>query len=139
MTPSTSRPRRGSHSGRWALAALLALACRAVLAQPAVLNLPSRLAVDAQSNVFVLELATRRVARFNAAGTLTGRFGVSGTAPGQFQSVQDIAIDPAGNVLVLDRLAKSVLRFTNAGSFIDQWQLFPVASTGRLHSIVVDA
>ncbi len=139
MTPLTSWPRRGSHAGRWALVALMAIACRAVLAQPAILDTPTRLAVDAQRNVFVLESAARRVARFDAAGTLTARFGVSGTAPGQLQSVQDIAIDPAGNVLVLDRLAKAVLRFTNAGAFIDQWQLFPVASPARPHSLVVDA
>ena len=139
MTATTSGPRGRSTAGRWALAALLVLAGRAVLAQPALLDMPTRLAIDAQSNVFVLESAARRVARFNAAGNLTTRFGLPGTGPGQFRSVQDIAIDPAGNVLVLDRLAKAVLRFTNGGNFIDQWQLFPVGSAAQPHSLVVDA
>ena len=122
-----------------AVCLLLSLLPAAASAQPALLDMPMRLAIDAQSNVFVIESNVRRIAKFDAGGMLVVRFGESGTAPGQFQSVQDIAVDAAGNVLVLDRIGKSVLRFTNAGVFINAWSLFPTTTNIRPHSIVVDA
>lgn len=139
MTPITSWLQAGSRAACSAFVALLALLSAAASAQPALLDMPTRIAVDAQQNVFVIESAARRIAKFDPGGALVVRFGGPGSAPGQFLSVQDLGIDPAGNVLVLDRLAKAVLRFSNAGVFIDRWQLFPVASSGQPHSFVVDA
>ena len=81
--------------------AVWALCSGTVYAQPALLDMPLRVAVDAQSNVFVTEGPAMRIAKFNASGALVARFGSPGTAPGQFSSVQDLAIDPAGNVLSL--------------------------------------
>ena len=113
-----------------------------VAAQPVLLDTPTQVAVDAQGNVFVIEPGQRRIARFDATGNLLGRFGSSGTGPGQFASVTDVTIDPAGNVLVLDRTAKAVLVFSNVGTFMSRWQVFPsgspvspnaiVATTGRV-------
>lgn len=119
--------------------AALALFSNPVYAQqPALLDMPTRIAVDAQSNVFVIEITTMRIAKFDANGVLITRFGGQGSGPGQFSSAQDLAIDPAGNVLMLDRNAKAVHRFTNAGAFIDSWQLFPANFQRRLRSLVVD-
>lgn len=139
MKTITSWLRAMSRAACLAMAALMPIASGSAFAQPALLDMPTRLIVDAQSNVFVIESVARTVAKFDATGVLVTRFGRAGSAPGEFLSVQDVAVDPAGNVLVLDRLAKAVLRFTNAGTFIDKWQLFPAASTVRPHSLVVDA
>jgi hypothetical protein len=39
-----------------------------VLGQPALLDMPLRVAVDAQNNVFVTEVSAMRIAKFNASG-----------------------------------------------------------------------
>ena len=104
--------------------------------QPVLLDLPTQVAVDAQGNVFVLEPGQRQIARFDAAGNLLGRFGSSGTGPGQFSSVTDITIDPAGNVLVLDSTAKAVSEFNSNGNFMTRWQAFPPASLVRPNALV---
>lgn len=108
-------------------------------AQPVLLDLPTQVAVDAQGNVYVLEPGQRRVARFDAAGTLLGRFGAPGSGPGQFSSVTDITVDPAGNVLVLDRTAKAVSVFGRAGNFISRWAVFAPSSTVRPNALAATA
>lgn len=122
------------------LVCLLALCgTGAALAQPVLLDLPTQVAVDAQGNVFVVEPGQRRVARFDANGTLQGRFGSSGSGPGQFSSVTDITVDAAGNVLVLDRTAKAVSVFNGSGGFLNRWQVFPPASPVRPNALVAAA
>ena len=126
--------------GVYLACAVWMLCCLGVVhAQTPMLDMPTRIVVDTQGNVFVIEQLAMRIAKFNSAGTLLTRFGANGTAPGQFSSVQDIALDPSGNVLVLDRNAKAVHRFTNAGVYLDTRQLFPANFQRRLHSLVVDA
>lgn len=96
-----------------------------VSAQPVLLDMPTQAAVDAQGNLYVLEPSQRRIARFDATGSLLGRFGSSGVGQGQFSSVTDIAVDAAaGTVLVLDRAAKAVSTFSSTGQFIGRWQVF---------------
>jgi hypothetical protein len=121
-----------------AIAALTLLAAATAHAQPALLDTPTQLAVDAQSNVFVIETGARRVSKFSAAGQLLARFGAPGTGPGQFLSVRDIAVTPGGEVLVLDGSARAILRFSNAGAFIARWEPLPAAATTRVSSLAVD-
>jgi NHL repeat. len=122
--------------------AFLLIACmlqpNAAHAQSVLLDMPVRVAVDAQGNVFVTEAIALRIAKFAPNGSLIGRFTHSTTATGeQVLSVSDLAIDPVGNVLVLDRTAKALNRYSNAGVFIDRWQLFPTVSTVTPSSIAV--
>lgn len=61
------------------------------------------------------------VERFDQDGQLLGRWGSSGSGPGQFTSPEGIALDQSGNVYVVDYGNSRVQKFTSTGTFVRQW------------------
>jgi len=103
----------------------------AALAQNGM-NSPHEVAVDAAGNLFVADLASNRVLRFNNAAAKANGANADGvlgqtlfttntaaaTATGM-NSVLGLAVSPAGDLFVCDRLNRRVLVFNNAAAKAD--------------------
>jgi hypothetical protein len=75
-------------------------------------------AVDAAGYVYGINRL--RLERFSPRGTLVGRWGSSGTGPGQFGDPWGIATG-SGNVYVVDTFSNRIEVFTSSGSFVGEW------------------
>jgi DNA-binding beta-propeller fold protein YncE len=59
--------------------------------------------------------------RFSSAGKLLDSWGMSGTHPGQFNTLHSIALDRDANIYINDRENHRVQVFTPEGEFLTQW------------------
>ncbi len=86
-------------------------------------SVPAHLAVDPRNgDLFVADgYGNARVHRFTPDGRLIESWGESGTGPGQFNIVHNIAVDNDGWVYVADRENHRVQVFDAAGRFETQW------------------
>ncbi len=89
------------------------------------MNRPGGLGIDADGDVWVAETGTDRVVEwernFNNGKPRYDafvRFGSSGTGPGQFAEVYDVAVKPSGNLFVLDRNNSRVQQMSPTGEFL---------------------
>ena len=97
------------------------------------IDYPTGIAMTANGDVFVAEQFKHRVTRLSAGGTVLGRWGVFGTANGQFQQPIGVAIDRAGLVHVLECAGNRVQVFTQDGTYVSQWGSFG-AGAGQFHN-----
>ncbi|MCH7802020.1 MAG: hypothetical protein IIC24_10840 [Chloroflexi bacterium] len=86
-------------------------------------NTPAHVAIhQTTGELFVADGYTNaRVHRYTPDGKLLASWGESGTAPGQFNIVHNIAIDADGWVYVADRENHRVQVFDSNGKFETQW------------------
>ena len=61
------------------------------------------------------------ILRFATDGGSLGRWGTTGSGPGQFQFPTDVAVDAQGFVYVADSGNFRIQKFTSTGSFVTQW------------------
>jgi len=69
------------------------------------------LAVDSKGNVYLADPLHHQVQVFSRGGAYLGRWGVWGSAPGQFYQPRGIALDGTGNVYVAEPLLNRVQMF----------------------------
>ncbi|MCB2407708.1 IPT/TIG domain-containing protein [Hymenobacter sp. BT178] len=81
------------------------------------------LALDGQSNVFVVNRAQSFVRKYSPAGDSLTQIGQAGTAVGQFQQPEGITVDAAGNIYVADT-GNNRLQKLNASGQV-QWVYAP--------------
>lgn len=86
---------------------------------------PVGMTVHADGRLFVADTHYNRVTIFNRDGTRLGDFGTSGSAPGEFGLVTDVAIDAAGFIYVSeyggnDRITKWTPQLTCLEVFGDE-------------------
>jgi DNA-binding beta-propeller fold protein YncE len=79
------------------------------------------LAVDEESNIYVLSSKEARVTKYNSQGYLLFEWGNPGDGPGQFASPLDIDTDVNGYVYVADRNNFRVQKFDGDGRFVTMW------------------
>ncbi len=89
------------------------------------LQKPNALAVDAEGNVYITEIANGRVQKFDSSGKFLTKWGTSwavlGEGDGRFRGgARSIAIDRTGDLYVLD--VNSVQKFTPTGEFRARWK-----------------
>ena len=86
-------------------------------------NRPTQVAVDSRNgDLFVSDgYSNARVHRYSADGDLLASWGESGTGPGEFNTVHNVAIDSDGWVYVADRENKRVQVFSSDGKYETQW------------------
>ncbi len=80
-----------------------------------------RLAVDAQGNVYVLDVSNYRVQKFDGEGKFLAQWGTKGKDEGQFTEASDIAIDKQNNVYVVDYQNRVVQKFDENGKLLLRW------------------
>jgi len=88
------------------------------LTTPGNFSLPSHVAVDKDSNVYVTDTLNDRVEIFDADGNFISTFGRNGDGPGYFQRPKGIAIDPDGHIWVVDGTQDRVQVFNRDGQLL---------------------
>lgn len=79
---------------------------------------PSRMTMDDDANIYVVDNRNYRIAVFNPAGEFLHSFGNQGRGPGEFRSIRLVSFD--GEVLQLwDSSNRRLSRFSKEGAFID--------------------
>jgi DNA-binding beta-propeller fold protein YncE len=93
-------------------------------------NTPAHLAVDPRNgDLYVADgYGNANVHKFSPAGQLLFSWGESGTGPGQFNIVHNIAADKDGWVYIADRENHRVQVFDSNGKFETQWVNFSKAA-----------
>lgn len=88
-------------------------------------NLPTNVAVhESTGDLFVADgYGNARVHRFTGDGDYISSFGQSGTDPGCFNCVHDIAVDE-DSIYIADRENRRIQRFDLDGKLLDQWTNF---------------
>lgn len=86
-------------------------------------NRPTTVAFAPNSEDFYVAdgYSNAHVHRFSGEGELLHSWGASGTEPGHFNIVHDIAVDAAGRVYIADRENHRVQIFSGEGEYITQW------------------
>ncbi|MCB0110237.1 MAG: SMP-30/gluconolactonase/LRE family protein, partial [Caldilineaceae bacterium] len=82
---------------------------------------PYRVAVDTVGNVYVTDLDSNRIQKFDSNGTYLTQWGSLGSGDGQFNFPSGVAVDMAGNVYVADTYNYRIQKFDGDGSYITQW------------------
>jgi DNA-binding beta-propeller fold protein YncE len=82
---------------------------------------PQGVAVDSKGNVFVTDLNTHSVHRFDSDGKFLFKWGARGSRDGEFNNPRFVAVDQRGNVYVVDSANERIQRFDSAGEFLGKW------------------
>jgi DNA-binding beta-propeller fold protein YncE len=93
-------------------------------------NRPTHLAIDPNNaDLYVSDgYGNARVHKYTSDGKYLDSWGESGTDPGQFNIVHNIAVDSQGLVYVADRENHRIQIFSPEGEFINQWVNFSRAA-----------
>lgn len=104
-------------------------------------NTPIDMTMDADNNIYVVELASHRVQIFKQDGTFIRSFGAYGSADGFFNGPRGIAVDKDKNIYVSDGNAGHRIQvFDNNGTFLRKINLqsdcysFSVDTDGNLYA-----
>jgi uncharacterized repeat protein (TIGR01451 family) len=79
---------------------------------------PCQMAMDEDSNLYVVDQGNDRVQVFGPLGTFQFAFGSSGTGDGEFTRPSGIAIDHSGRIYVADSFADRLQIFDFEGNFL---------------------
>ena len=85
------------------------------------LDYPFDVAVDAQKNIYVVELQNHRIKVLDENGDFVRTFGSYGSGDGQFKYPNRIAIDNQNNVYVSDYLNHRIQKFDPEGTFLKKF------------------
>jgi DNA-binding beta-propeller fold protein YncE len=77
--------------------------------------------MDTQDNIVLADPRNDRVEKFDPSGNSLARWGLYGSAEGEFRSLSAIAIDAFGNVFVADGRNYRVQKFDSFGKFLLKW------------------
>ncbi len=80
---------------------------------------PKAVALDAEGNVYVLDIGNDCIHKFTQDGLYLSR--IVGSGEGTFNIPRDIAVDGAGNLYVTDTYNDCVLKFSSTGDFLSKW------------------
>lgn len=89
------------------------------------LQKPNAIAVDAEGNVYITEIANGRVQKFDSSGKFLTKWGALWTGSREGDGIfrggaRSIAIDRTGYLYALD--TNSIQKFTPAGEFLARWK-----------------
>lgn len=85
---------------------------------PQTFTATTRVAVDGDGRLFVLDPGNFRIVVFDAGGNLQLSFGKAGAGPGEFKEPVAIAIDPKGNAVLFDPGNKRMTVFDREGKYL---------------------
>ncbi len=87
------------------------------------LQRPEAIAVDAKSNIYIVDGGNQRVQKFDSFGKFLTKWGAQGESDGLFSFPRSIAINESGDVYVVDK--RALQKFTAEGAFLARWKLKP--------------
>jgi tetratricopeptide (TPR) repeat protein/plastocyanin/sugar lactone lactonase YvrE len=79
------------------------------------------IAVDSQSDVYVVEFYNYRIQKFDSNGEFITEWGSRGRDEGQFSDPDGIAVDSQSDVYVADAGNNRIQKFDSNGEFITEW------------------
>jgi DNA-binding beta-propeller fold protein YncE len=79
---------------------------------------PIDVAYDNEGSLYVVEMGTHQIRKFDPAGKQVLIFGGPGTKNGRFRSPRAVVCDDAGNVFVADYRNRRVQQFSSQGEYI---------------------
>ena len=88
---------------------------------PGTFSDPTGLAVDGESNLYVLDSGNGRIQKFSPQGVFLKATGTTGDGEGEFNQPADLALDAQGNVYVVDTWNHRVQKFDGDLNFIAAW------------------
>jgi sugar lactone lactonase YvrE len=97
---------------------------------PGQLIHPDKLALDTNGNIYVTEIgggpifgtdANNRIQKFSPNGESLARWGMYGSAPGQFSNPIGIAVDHQGDIYVSEEAGNRVQKLSPTGQPLAQW------------------
>ena len=81
----------------------------------------SDMALDSQGNLYVTDVSSASVKKYDPSGNLIDEWGGPGSGNGQLNSPTGITIDAQNNVYVADRNNHRIQKFSSSGDYLDQW------------------
>jgi tripartite motif-containing protein 71 len=85
---------------------------------------PNSLAVNANSDVYVVESESNRIQKFDLLGNFLTKWGTAGSGSAQFNAPDGVAIDSAGDVYVSDGANDRIQKFSHDGDFFTKFGSF---------------
>lgn len=82
---------------------------------------PEAMAIDKNGNFYLTDTGNNRIIKFDKNFKFLSKFGIEGSAPGQFDHPHGIGIDSYGNIFINELNNTRIQKFTNDGKFIKQW------------------
>ena len=89
------------------------------------------IAIDDESNVFVVDRGNHRVQKFTNEGAFLGKFGSSGSGASNFNQPNGIEIAPDGTILIADRNNARVSIWTDTNNVFANSTTFGSSGTGN--------
>jgi DNA-binding beta-propeller fold protein YncE len=84
------------------------------------LRRPVGITVDRSGNVYVVDVTTNKMIKYNSSGNVLLTIGGNGSGIGQFYSPYGVAVDSLGNIYVADDNDR-IQKFNSNGNYITQW------------------
>jgi DNA-binding beta-propeller fold protein YncE len=107
--------------------------------EPGQLNKPVDVALDADGNVYVADMANARVEKYSPDGRHLLTIGGPGMQNGQFSAPNAVAVDQAGRVYVAQGDDFSIQRFRPDGSYLDSFgQSYASESMWQIPGLAID-
>ena len=104
----------------------------------------SKIAVDKQGNLFILDSQENCVKKFDKNGKFVLKFGREGKGPGELINCYNMAVDPQGNIITNDLGNRRFTIFSNEGKYIKSYPYktvvfdFKIANDGKMFVETVD-
>lgn len=102
---------------------------------PGQFDHPTGLAVDQQSNIYVVDHRNGRIQKLSPRGKVLAVWGTLGSAPGQFTTPEGMAVDSKGNMYVDDVGNNRLQVLSPSGKPLVQW---PLGSPNPYQDVAVD-
>jgi hypothetical protein len=84
-------------------------------------DMPTSVEVDAQGNVWVVDMDNDRVQKFSPDGAYLLQLGSEGGDDGEFARPNDVAFDDSGYIYVADTFNNRIQKFTATLTFVKKW------------------
>lgn len=97
-----------------------------------LINVMSKIQVDKNNDIYILDHKSRQVFRFNSRGDYVNNFGRKGAGPGEFQSPFSFDIIGDSEIVILDQSRRYFCIFSLSGEYLREINAVRVPSIRRL-------
>lgn len=98
------------------------------------LDQPRQVSLDAQGNVYVIDVGNSRLVKYGPDGKYLASYGSPGDGTGQLKQPNGVAVDPAGNVFIADTWNHRIVELNPKLQFVRAWGKY-----GNLQGTLGDA